>query len=249
MRKLSAWLFLSVLVGFVACKDDDDDQPANSITSEEAAVIASSSFSSNSSGINSVSAKSADEAADLAEANGRVAECGASSNIDFSASSPQGASITWSFDFSYKFRLNCNADNKPSTVTVDLNYSGDYSGPKLALDYSGIADWDLAGAEENVDRFLLTGLFKRSGSFAQKEGEKKSGSSNIEITLNDVILDKQTHEIISGTASFTLDGTIPDKGAYKYTGVATFQGNDTATLAIGGDNFTLNLETGDVTKK
>jgi hypothetical protein len=251
MRKTNAWLFLSLIIGFTACNNDDDDKPNNSITSDEAAVIVSSSFSSNTSGVNFVSTEAAGTSEDLLEdnANGRVAACGASKNIDLSGESPDGGSIIWSYDFSYKFQLNCNDEEKPSSVSVDLSYSGDFSGPRLSTEHSGTSELDLIGLEESVENFLLEGFYKRSGSFEQKEGDKKSGSSRIEIELADVVIDKQTHKIISGTATYTLTGTVPAKGDYTYEGTVTFQGEDTADLKVGDDNFSLNLKSGDIVKK
>src|SRR6218665_3724397 len=106
MRKMNGWLALCLLAFAMAC-NDDDDKPANAITSEEAAVIVSSSFASNTSGVAFVAGESADATEDMVEENeaGRVAACGISKNLNLSGESPNGAAITWSYDFSYKFKL------------------------------------------------------------------------------------------------------------------------------------------------
>lgn len=248
MKKNKAWLFLSMFAFAVACQDDDE--PANSITSEEAAVIISSSLASNTSGVSFVSGKAADVTEDLLENNsgGRVAACGLSQNLDLSGSSPDGATSTYSYDFSYKFKLNCNTESEASDVSVDLSYSGEFDGPKLAAGHSGIAELDLTGLEEAAADFLLNGLYKRSGTFENKE-LVKSGNGSVEITLEDVAIDKQTHQIISGTGAFTVSGNIPDKGDFSYTGDITFEGADGAAVNVNGDKFAANLKNGEVSKK
>ena len=248
MKKNKAWLFLPMFAIAVACQDDDE--PANSITSEEAAVIISSSLASNTSGLSFVSSKSADVTVDLLEDNsgGRVASCGLSQNLDLSGESPDGAAITYSYDFSYKFKLNCNTESEPADVSVNLSYSGEFDAPKVAAEHSGIAELDVTGLETATEQFLLNGLFKRSGSFENKE-LVQSANSNIEITLKDVTVDKLTHQILAGTGTFVVTGDVPSKGTFNYTGDITFLGADSAEINVSGDKFSANLKNSEVSKK
>ena len=247
MKKNKAWLFLSMFAVAVGCQDDE---PANSITSEEAAVIVSSSLAANTSGVSFVSNKAADVTEDLLEDNsgGRVAACGLSQNLDLSGASPDGAAITYSYDFSYKFKLNCNAESEPSQVSVDLSYSGDFDAPKIAADHSGIAELDVTGLDATTEDFLLNGLFKRSGSFENKE-TAQSANSTVEITLTDVTIKKGTHQIMAGAGTFVIKGNVPSKGDFNYSGSITFLGADNAELSVNGTKFTANLKSSEVTKK
>lgn len=248
--KKSAWLFIGVMAAAVACKDDEPEAP-QAISSDEAAVMVASSFSSNSSGVSSVSKEASKESEEIMEDNssGRVQACGVSQNIDFSGSSPVGGLISWTYDFSYKFKLNCNDQDQPENITVNLSYSGDYSDSKLTLEHSGISDLDVRGLGEADANFSMSGLYKRNGSFEIKTGEKKAGSSNIEITLTQINVDKQTHKIIGGSATFLLSGSASNKGTFKYEGSVEFKGSDSAELKIKGDVFVMNLVNGECTRK
>ena len=248
MKKNKVWLLLSMFAFVIACQDDDE--PVNSITSQEAAVIVSASLASNTSGVSFVSGKAANVTEDLLEDNagGRIAACGLSQNLDLSGSSPDGATVSYSYDFSYKFILSCNTESKPAAVSVDLSYSGDFDAPKLAAEHSGIAELDVTGLEEATEDFLLNGLYKRSGSFENKEA-LKSGSSVVEITLKDVTIDKVSHQIISGTGTYLVSGSVPEKGDFKYTGAIIFQGADAAELNVNGEKFHANLKNSEVSKK
>ena len=248
--KKSIWLFLSVMAAFVACKDEEADAP-NAISSQEAAVMVGSSFASNSSGVSFVSKESANKSEDLLEENasGRIATCGVSQSIDLSGASPVGGTITWRYDFSYNFRLNCNVEELPENITVGLSYSGAFDSPKLGFEHSGLSELALTGLQESADDFLMNGSYKRSGSFEIKEGEKKAGNSSIEITITNVAIDKTTHKIVSGSSSFILTGSVSGKGTFKYDGTVEFKGNDTADLKIKSEVFLLNLNDGSVTAK
>ena len=238
-----------MMAAFVACKDDEE--APNAISSDEAAVMMSSSLASNSSGVTFVSKEAANESEDIMEdnANGRVAACGVSQNIDLSGSSPAGGVISWSYDFNYNFRLNCSAADAPESITVSLSYNGDFDGPKLAVEHSGLSELQVTGLDVSVNDFLLNGFYKRSGSFEIKEGDKKTGDGNIEITIIDVTVSKETHKIVSGSGKFLLSGSVSDKGSFKYEGTVDFVGNESANLKIKSEVYAVNLANGDVTKK
>lgn len=248
MKNNSVFLILLFVTIGMSCQEDNE--PANSITPEEAAVIISTSLASNTSGVSFVSGKSADVTSGLLadNAGGRVAACGLSQNIDLSGSSPAGGATSYSYDFSYKFVLNCNAESQPSDVSVNLSYSGSFDMPRLAAEHSGIAELAVTGLEETATDFLLNGMYKRSGSFENRE-QLKSGSSSVEFTLRDVTIDKQTHKIVSGTGTYSISGNVPDKGDFAYNGTIDFQGADLAELDIKGARFISNLKNGEVSKK
>jgi hypothetical protein len=249
-RKRSVWLFASLMsAAFVACDDDDKEEP-QAITTEEAAVMASSSLASNSSGIAFASKESADGAEDVMNdhESGRAQACGVSQNIDLSGSSPIGSSIAWSYDFSYKFRLNC-AEEAPKSISVDLSYNGSYDGPRAAFEHSGVSQVEVTGLAESDADFILDGTYKRSGSFTIKEGDQKAGSSSVDYTLTAINVDKDGHDIVSGTAKFVLKGSVTGKGTFNYEGNVTFQGSDKAELKIKSETYVVNLVNGELTKK
>ncbi len=248
--KKSIWLFLSIMAAFVACKDEEVDAP-NAISAEEAAVMVGSSFASNSSGLYFVSKESAKKSQDILKDNagGRVATCGVSQSVDLSGTSPVGGTTTWSYDFGYNFSLNCNAEELPDNIKVNLSYRGAFDGPKLAFEYSGLSELELKGLEESSEDFLANGFFKRSGSFEIKHGNKKAGSSSTDITFTDVSIDKSTHKIVSGSSSFLLTGSVSGKGTFRYEGTVVFDGDDTANVKIKSEIFLLNLIDGKVMAK
>ena len=246
IMKKKIWLLVSLGILGVACQEDE---PANAISGEEAAVLISSSLASNTSGVNAVSAKSADVTDDLLTEHegGRVAVCGISQNIDLSGQSPDNANLSYDYDFSYKFKLNCNEEEFPSDVSVNVSYSSAFETPKLGAEHSGVAELVVTGLEASETEYMLDGLYKRSGSFTNKEVEK-TGSCSVEITISDVVVDKTTHKIVSGVGTYILQGTIPDKGAFNYQGSVTFNGADQAAIKISNTVYTANLISGEVAK-
>jgi hypothetical protein len=59
-----------------------------------------------------------------------------------------------------------------------------------------------------------------------------------------VVVDKESHEILSGSASATITGTVTGKGSFTYTGTIVFNGDHMAELTVKGTKYLVNLATG-----
>jgi hypothetical protein len=77
--------------------------------------------------------------------------------------------------------------------------------------------------------------------------EKVLFSSNIIYTFKNVMIDKLTYMVASGTAPITINGSGPGGVAYNYSGTLTFNGNRKAELILGGSTFYISLNTGAIT--
>ncbi|MDF1676550.1 MAG: hypothetical protein P1U44_12620, partial [Vicingaceae bacterium] len=65
-------------------------------------------------------------------------------------------------------------------------------------------------------------------------------TSTINDSLTNIEVDKTTHKILSGNASITLIVTFAGN-QYNFSGNITFNGNNTATLVLNGNTYTINL--------
>ncbi|NJM26509.1 MAG: hypothetical protein HC859_14560 [Bacteroidia bacterium] len=250
MKIINRILLSTILTGAVVACDDDSEKP-QAITTEEAAEIMATSVASNSSGVASVFDQSAEVTSDAvgSSSGGRIQECGFSQNLSLSGASPIGSVVQFSYDFSYKFLLACNGDDVPTSMKVNLSYSGMFDGPQLTTEHTGTSELTVEGLEAEADNFSMNGYYKRSGSFEWKDDEPKSGSGSVDVTVDDVAVEKATHKLASGTVTVNIEGTVAGKGSYSYTGTVTFDGTATATLNVKGTKFAVNLTTGVVEKK
>jgi hypothetical protein len=244
MRITKYVLMSFVTVGLIAC--DEGSEKPQSISKEEAAVIMASSISMNSFGVASVLDESAGVSAEFAGNGAKVENCGVLQNISLSGSSPVDAVVKFSYDFSYKFQLNCDEEENPNWVTVNLSYSGMFDGPQLASEHTGASELQVDGLGSDHPNFLVDGYFNRSGSIETKGDEPKSVEGSVEILIDGVTIDKENHDLIEGTLTVDISGTVEGKGDYSYSGVLTFDGSSTANLKIGRTQFAINLTTGTV---
>jgi hypothetical protein len=244
MKRKSAWLFIAVMGLAAACNDDEQK---NSITSDEAASIVAVSLASN--GVNSISSTSAEYTSDASDGNigGRVATCGLTDALNFSIASDEGVTPSYSFDYKYAFELKCEGD-LPSSLTVGLNYSGDFYSTAHSISCTGLANLQLDGLHSDAPTFGMNGEYKYNGTFVDKQ-KNQSVSSNIEMTLADISINKTSNQITTGKGTYSISGSVPSKGSFKYSGEITFLGAGQAEVSVNGVVYVTDINVGTATKK
>lgn len=237
---------LLIVFGLVvaACNDDDEVKSTNKLSSEEQAEIVAASIGK--SGFAGSSDQSVDYADDAVGTSGsRVADCGYTAENAGSLSGSFG-SVVFSYSYDYELGLVCNSNEEPEKFTSDFTYDGNFDGPRFASDYSGAGALIITQLQESNATYKIGGSYDRAGSFESKVGEQSSGSSNIDININGVEINKSTKVITGGSADASIQGVISGKGNYSFDAHIVFNGNGTANITVSGDTFVMTLATGEV---
>ncbi|MBT1688173.1 hypothetical protein [Dawidia soli] len=245
MKTLKATFLTCLVLAAGACKDDDEKE---AVSNDEAAEMIASSLAESSSGFAAVVDQSATVTGSVVDAydGGRTATCGFESDLTLNVTNPSGSSVTYSFAYTYHYELICEND-APKTMEVDVTYDGEFDGPRISSAHEGTADVTITKLENTVVTYSIDAHYQSAGTFQSKIRNRNSTSSSVDITLDDVVVDKASHQILSGTASATITGTVTGKGSFTYTGTIVFNGNHTAELTVKGIKYILNLTTGSIT--
>jgi hypothetical protein len=142
---------------------------------------------------------------------------------------------------SVKFNFICT-NNVVSGYNTNDNLSISYSGPQVALTYK-VAEIFTAMAlnpQSAGSNLSLNGSLNSSGAYQYKTGTKRSGSEVFNYTLTSIIINPNTNDIVSGSATFNSSGSGP-KGVWSYQGTITFTGNHSATVTISGKAYTVHV--------
>jgi hypothetical protein len=240
MKKISSLLLItgSLLLFFISCSksDNDDDLNVYVFPPDAAAKYITMAFCINSGGI------------DLHLEN---------------AASIAGRMTSGAFDSTFKLK------QTDSTLVIRYIYDGSYNAnylagtpPKIDFSYTETGAFNsavMSSDDQQSGDFMITGLDSASTSLVMNGsgsdgGLQQSGSYNVSFnssfnyTLKDVLFDKNTHQITSGTATIHIDGVGPANIPFGYGGSITFSGNRKATLVLSGTTYTMNLETGGASK-
>jgi hypothetical protein len=161
--------------------------------------------------------------------------CGTESDTSISGHNAEGAAVTYNYALSWGSLLTCS--NMVPTQ-YQFNFSGKYSydAPRISSDDSSMAQFTITGLEPASSQYIFNQTYTRDGSQVSKVRNKRSFSSKISIVSSNIVVDKSTQQIVSGTASVSISGAGSDGRSFSYSGTITFLGNKQATLVLGNGN-------------
>ncbi len=135
-----------------------------------------------------------------------------------------------------KFTFTCTNNVVTGYTTLD-NLTIAYSDLQLALTYNVAENFTLNTVNSKL---TLAGSLNSNGSYQYKTGTKRSGTEVFNYTLSSLIIDSNSGDVTSGSATFTTSGTGPH-GVWSYQGTITFLGNHHATVTISGKVYTVTV--------
>jgi len=133
----------------------------------------------------------------------------------------------------------------PPTVDFDYSAGGSFSSNAMQSEDEQTGSWFFSTLDQS--KFTLTG----SGSDGGKQYsvlDKVLFTSQFNYTLQNVMVNKMTDMIDSGTAAISISGAGPANVHFNYSGTLTFSGNRKAVLVLNGSTFNFSLLTGGYTK-
>ena len=140
----------------------------------------------------------------------------------------------------WEMLLTCNG-LQPSTLTFTGTFAGTYDGPNLSASIEGNRNWTISGLEKANSDLTYNGSFESAGTNTFKVRNKNTFTRDIRIVSTDVLVDKSTHLIVSGSATVNIDCTNSGGKTYSFSGTLVFNGDQTATLNFNGNFFTIHL--------
>lgn len=245
MKKLFLSLMsMAVVLLTYSCKDNSD---SSSISTDDAAEMISMSMSSDAMGATSFISGSVDASANASD-NGMLkakATTVISKDTTISYASNSNALITYSMNANMSYQFSVDAQNQVTNSTVTYDYNGNFDAPRLSSVHTGSGNLSLTGIDTDI--CMVNGLFKRTSDVQTKGVNAKETNSETTIVLTDIQVNKSTEQILSGTATVSITGSLASKGDFSYSGTITFNGAGLATLVLGSKSYSVNLETGDYT--
>jgi hypothetical protein len=170
---------------------------------------------------------------------GRNSVCDYTDSGEYSVSSEPDANVAYSYGYAYSVEVNCQFQI-PTSLDVGFDYSGQFEGPELIWSHQGTGDFTIT--QNDAETIRYDGTYDRGGEFQLKNFDR-DGSSEVNITLSDVVVSPVENRIVSGTGTFTIT-VVRTARTYSANGSITFNGDDTATLEFDGNSITFNIING-----
>jgi hypothetical protein len=242
MKKIqTSIILLSLVIGIVSCKKNQSTSPAtDGVTTNLAATISTGSLAANSSGMST----------NLNDISNNVLltvnqPCG-TTLTDTMTKSGTSNGVTYDYFLKYTHMLDCNHLNENDNIVYNLAFHGHYDSQTMSSLDTGTSTFTIAGFTPVAKSFVVNGEYKRTGTFTMKTGDKVSGTSKMDIIVNNLTITKPAMTISGSGSTIKLTIIVP-KGTTTYTAPLTFNGDGTATATINGTKYSMNLSTGVVT--
>ncbi len=244
MKFVKILLIAYVIAGIASCKKSQI--AAITASNDDAAIILGNSLAANNYGMNNLSTDVSLNALTLMTKN---LSCGQSVTDSVIRKNNPGSAAVYYYKVKYTNKLNCNTNNQADNLTNTLSYTGSFNGPRLSFTNSGTTNYVIAGLTPQATSHVFNGVYKGSGSYKFKADTTNSGTASIYINVKNLMISKTGNNITGGTAVVMITGTSTKKSTFTYNGTLTFVNAFSASLALNGINYNIDLVTGEVTKQ
>jgi len=233
-------ILLAIIVSLLitSCSDDDDNLvPQQAISEEEAVEIVEASLAKKSAGVEETTYEYA-----------KTYEQEVSQNVwcnqavsDSYNYSHNGTVIQATYNYNWSFTISCNGLNIPQSATFTSAGSGMYTTPRIESDDSSTFSATVTGLQLSSRTITYNATYERIGTQQLTTNQNtRSITTDFNASIVDLIVEKSDYEVDSGTGTFTLSGTT-NQGSFSYDGNLVFNGDNTATVTINGNQYTIDL--------
>lgn len=236
--KIAAFVLVATL-SLTSCSKDDDS--GSNIQESEVVDAVSYSLAEDTNGM----AKSMNTAVDYAEYENLDTStpninCG-QLYTDSYAENYSATNYTYNYSASCNYQLSCTTEGTAQSLSYDVSRAGDYDTPRMSSNDTAVAQWTISDLEAANANTLFNGSYVRTGTQVSKVRNQNTFTSTLNYSLSNIAVNKTTHQIASGSASVAFIGTSSSGNQYTCNGNLTFNGDNTATLVINGNSYTINL--------
>jgi hypothetical protein len=155
--------------------------------------------------------------------------CGTEKDSTVSYASATSSVPSFTYSLTWKYTLACTV---PSTLTLNFTGAGSYNGFIQSSTFNSVGGFVLTGLGSTASQFTFNSNYTRTGTTTSKIGNKNTFDHTLTITSSNIIYDKTTKEIVSGTATVSVKVTSSSGNSWSYGGTLTFLGNKTAKLVL-----------------
>lgn len=236
---MAKFKILSVILSFllITSCSEDDSITSESLSAEEAVEIIEAALAEESGGLTETAI--AYTKAFVEEISQNV-QCNATSTDSYEFT--RNGSVTQaSYTFNWEFLITCNGLSIPQSASFTANGNGSYNTQRIDSEDASTLSASITGLQPTSSEMTFNGSYERMGSQQISINQTiKDVTTDFNATITDLIVNKSDYEIASGSGVFTLSGDA-NGNSFSFEGSLTFNGDNTATVTINGNAYTIEL--------
>lgn len=152
-----------------------------------------------------------------------------------------------SVEYKYKFTYGINCNQLSIPTDLFFNFTGNVlvEGTNTDFENAVEGEWIVTEILPASDNYVINGFSGRMGSFSFNL-LNCTVSYSLDQIFTEVNVEKETGNIVSGTGTVTIEGTTDKGKTFSFTACITFNSDQTATISIGDQEFTVELNTSEI---
>ncbi len=229
-QMLKPVLFLMSLLVFTACQKDKETENALPIEEDEALEVVEMALVGDDGGM----IAQVEEVAVLSATH--ATDCGLSFDSTITRTNLPNAVRTFNYVFNWNWNLVCN-NFVPEEFSFNYNMTGVYDTPRMSSDDNAEYNFVLTNLLPSQSHYTYNGSYVRNGTQVSKVRQQRSFSSVTTFNTSNLMFNKDTKMVDSGTTTFSFVGTVEDGATYTFEGTITYTGNKTATIEVNGNTY------------
>lgn len=239
-------IFSCLAFALTSCNQENEN-PDLSISEEEAAEVIFNAVDGDSGGI-------LDQSESLGSFSSQIPSQGeearyASNSFNFTCGTPQtyewsqeitktNAQIAW--DYLVTWTVNCSMNRIPSQIVFALAGNSSYESPRISSADSNTIQWTFSGIEPTAEQYQLGLTMERIGNQVSYINETKQFSSKLNLSADNLTLEKSETGVILGKVQVSLSGTGSGGETFAYGGTLELKSTQVILTLNSGQVFTKN---------
>ncbi len=244
--KQQTWWIATLLLGsslfFTSCQKEemvepDPDPISQEPTEEEVVELLEVAFNSEASGVTQEAIEAAEHSEQYIEKTGE-SPCGLTfdSLASFSVDRPN---LQASYTTEWEWTVFCNSINLPTDLDFNRIAEGSFETTRFIGEDAAESGFDVNDLISGPN-LSISGKYTRAGVQASKIGNQNTFNYLIDMSVNELLVEKYTWELISGEGTFDLTGTTSTGASYSISGTYVLTPDGTVTVTVNGSIYTFN---------
>lgn len=232
-------LLIIIALLFSACSENEDILAAESnLTEEEAVLMVESSLKASTAGLVETTQSYSLELSN----NPSLEDLCNTPQEELFTYSYEDALVSASYNMNWQYQLSCNNFNIPQNIGFNSSATGIFSSQRISSNDTATSQFQLKGLEPSSLEYVFNGSYKREGSQSLITNfNSRNVTSELLISIDNLLVSKNTNTINSGFGTLILSGTTEQTGAFSFEGEIEFLGNGQAILKINGTVYEIDL--------
>ncbi|MEO0896124.1 MAG: hypothetical protein AAFY71_06995 [Bacteroidota bacterium] len=140
----------------------------------------------------------------------------------------------------WNMNVSCNNFSIPESATMSVATNVELSTARIVASGNSTFSGSLTGLELLSTEVTWNGSYIRTGNSDLTFKNANRTETDLNLALTNLVIDKSSLTIISGSGIYTLN-TVVNGTAQTFSGTITFNGDQTATIVVNGQSFTIDL--------